>query len=47
MIFTFWYVPPPIRDRYTFLLFSAMPFYILRYIVYRRWFTRIPLDFLD
>lgn len=47
MIFAFRYVPPPIRDRYMFLLLSTMPFYILHYIVHRRWFTRILLDFLD
>jgi len=46
MIFAFWHISPPIRDRYVFLLLFTLPIYATRYVVHGRLFTRTPLDIL-
>ena len=44
MIFAYWHISPPIRDRYVFLLVFALPFYGLRWLARRRVFTGTALD---
>lgn len=44
MIFAYWHISPPIRDRYVFLLVFALPFYGLRWLAQRRVFTGTALD---
>ena len=44
MIFAYWHISPPIRDRYVFLLVFALPFYALRLLAGRRLFSVSPLD---
>lgn len=44
MIFAYWHISPPIRDRYVFLLVFALPFYALRWLARRRVFTGAAID---
>ncbi len=44
MIFAYWHISPPIRDRYVFLLIFALPIYGLRWLAHRRLFTGTALD---
>lgn len=44
MIFAYWHISPPIRDRYVFLLIFAAPLYGARWLARRRIFTGTALD---
>ena len=44
MIFAYWHISPPIRDRYVFLLIFAAPLYGARWLARRRLFTGTALD---
>ena len=44
MIFAYWHISPPIRDRYVFLLVFALPLYGSRWLAQRRVFTGTALD---
>lgn len=44
MIFAYWHISPPIRDRYVFLLGFAAPIYGLRWLAGRRLLSGAPLD---
>lgn len=44
IVFVFWYPAPPVRDQWLWLLLLLIPILLLRWWVYRRLWTRSPLD---
>jgi O-antigen ligase len=46
VIYTFWFHSPPFRDAWVWLLWLAIPIFVLRIIVFRRIWTNTPLNYL-
>jgi O-antigen ligase len=46
VIYTFWFHSPPFRDVWVWLLWLAVPVFLLRLIVFRRIWTSTPLNYL-
>jgi hypothetical protein len=46
VIYTFWFHSPPFRDAWIWLLWLAVPIFVLRIIVFRRIWTNTPLNYL-
>jgi len=46
VIYTFWFHSPPFRDAWIWLLWLVVPIFVLRVIVFRRFRTDTPLNYL-